>query len=92
MLWLVFFVFFKVPGKRVPELKINIFYAWTLGSRIITRPNKNWKKKKGQNPHLSSRFAAAVLPPLLEAGVPVRPDDAVVQPRAINEAHGVFCP
>lgn len=50
------------------------------------------KKKKGQNPHLSSRFAAAVLPPLLEAGVPVRPDDAVVQPRAINEAHGVFCP
>lgn len=42
------------------------------------------------NPHLSSRFAAAKLPPLLEAGVPVCPDDAVVQPRAINEAHGMF--
>lgn len=42
--------------------------------------------------HLSSRFAAAVLPPLLEAGVPVRPDDAVVQPRAVDEAHGVLGP
>lgn len=41
--------------------------------------------------HLSSGFATAVLPPLLEAGVPVCSDDAVVQARAIDEAHGVFC-
>lgn len=41
--------------------------------------------------HLSSRFATAILPPLLEAGVPVCPDDTVVQPCAINEAHGIFC-
>jgi len=49
-------------------------------------------KNKLVDPHLSSRFAAAVLPPLLEAGVPVRPDDAVVQPRAVDEAHGVLGP
>lgn len=40
--------------------------------------------------HLPSRFPAAVLPALLEAGIPVSPDDAVVQPCAINEAHGIF--
>lgn len=41
-------------------------------------------------PHLSSRFPAAVLPALLEARVPVGPDDAVVQSGTVNEAHGVF--
>ena len=46
---------------------------------------------KSQKPHLSSRFAAAVLPSLFEAGVPVRPNDPVVQTCAINEAHGIFC-
>lgn len=42
-------------------------------------------------PHLSSRFAAAVLSSLFEAGIPVCPDDTVVQPRAINESHRMFC-
>lgn len=41
-------------------------------------------------PHLSSRFPAAVLPALLEARVPVGPDDPVVQSGTVNEAHGVF--
>lgn len=40
--------------------------------------------------HLSSRLAATELPSLLEAGVPVCPDDPVVQPSAVDEAHGVF--
>lgn len=39
---------------------------------------------------MSSRFPAAVLPALLEASVPVCPDDAIVQPCAVNEAHGVL--
>jgi len=38
-------------------------------------------------PHLAAALAAAVLAPLDEAGVPVRPDDAVVEPRAVNVAH-----
>lgn len=41
--------------------------------------------------HLSSRFAATILPSFLEAGVPVRPDDTVVQPRAVDETHCIFC-
>lgn len=41
--------------------------------------------------HLSSRFAATILPSLLEAGVPVCPDDTVIQPCAVNEAHRMFC-
>lgn len=41
--------------------------------------------------HLSSRFAAAILPSFPEASVPVRPDDTVVQPCAIDETHCIFC-
>lgn len=41
--------------------------------------------------HLSSRFATAILSSLFEASIPVCPDDPVIQPRAINEAHGILC-
>ena len=86
MLWLGFFL--KCQAKGYQSFKFTFLHTWQQDNDPNT--SKQELKKKGQNPHLSSRFAAAILPSLLEAGVPVCPDDTVVQPRAINEAHGVF--
>lgn len=49
---------------------------------------------KWQCLYLSSSLSPPILPALLEAGVPIRADDAVVQPRAVDEPHGVLgvCP
>ena len=48
------------------------------------------QKNKSENPNLSSRLSTAILPSLLEASIPVRPDDTIIEPRAVNEAHGIF--
>lgn len=44
--------------------------------------------------YLSSSLSSPILPALLEACVPVRTDDAVIQPCAVDKAHGVLsiCP
>ena len=40
--------------------------------------------------HLPATLASAVLAPFEEAGVPVGPDDAVVEPGSVDVAHRVF--
>lgn len=49
---------------------------------------------KGHCLYLSSSLSSPILPALLEACIPIRADDAVVQPRAVDKAHGVLgvCP
>lgn len=41
--------------------------------------------------YLTPRFATTILPSFLETSIPVCSDDPIIEPCAINEAHGIFC-
>lgn len=78
---------FRIRRKKDNRQKANSPFAITA-DLSSEKKHSDWFRS---DPHLPPWFATTILPALLEASVPVRPDDAVVQPCAVDEAHGVFC-